>query len=231
MLPKQNGHPVPSIDIGFNVQEKLYKKEACDVRFHYSTLFPLSSNQNYQSRCYARCRGSSYSNATQQTLHSDLPWMRPESHWRSQLDSAQDARSKHGTRSGFYYMSIPQSVLRTVPGHPRRRLGAFSSLSAGDPTNGPICIRAMSVYDHIGGRPAFRIKLENSQSHRQIFSGTRVRTTRSDRTSHSGRGRDLHSQRASVSNHCAGLSQWPRRLCWQRSQGRNTRTLFRSTEC
>ena len=49
IMPKQNGHPVPSKDIGFNDQEKLYNKEACDVRTQYSTLFPLSSNQNYQT--------------------------------------------------------------------------------------------------------------------------------------------------------------------------------------
>ena len=42
---KQNGHPVTPQCIEFNREEKTYTKEACDVRSHYSTLFPLSSNQ------------------------------------------------------------------------------------------------------------------------------------------------------------------------------------------
>ena len=231
ILPKQNGHPVPSKDIGFSDQEKPYTKEACDVRPHYSTLFPLSSNQNYQPGHHTRSRSSAYSNATQQAICSDLPWMRPAGHWCSQLDPAQDARSEHGTCSDLDYMPISKSDLCTMSGHPCRRLRAFSSISSGNPANGAICIRAMSVYDHIGGRPAFRIELENSQIHRQIFSGTRVRATRINWAANSCRGRDLHPQGASISNHRTGLSQRPRRLCWQRSQGQNTRTLFRSTEC
>ena len=229
IIPKQNGHPVPSIDIGFNNQEKLYTKEACDVRTEYSTLFPLSSNQNYQTERYTRSRCSSYPLATQQTIRSDLPWMWPASHRASQLDPSQNTRSEHCYGSDMDYMPISQSILCTLPGHPCRRFRVFSSLSTGHQSNGSIRLPAVSIYDRIGGRPAFGVELENRQGHRQILSGTRVRTTRSNRFAHSCCGRDLHPQRASLFNHRTGLSQRSSRLCRQGSQSRDARTLFQST--
>jgi hypothetical protein len=231
VLPKQNGHPVPSKDIGFNDQEILYIKEACDVRAQYSTLFPLSSNQNYQTERYTRSRCSSYPPAAQQTLRTDLPWMRPTGYRCSQLDFTQDARPEHGVYSGMDYMPISQSILCALPGHPCRRFRAFSSLSTGHPSNGSIRLPAMSIYDCFGGRPAFGAELENGQSHRQILSGTRVRATRSNRFAYPCCGRDLHPQRASLSNHRTGLSQRSSRLCRQGSQSRDARTLFQSAGC
>jgi hypothetical protein len=49
---KQNGHPVPLKGIDFFAQEKTYPKEACDVRAHHSTIFPVSSNQNCRPDCF-----------------------------------------------------------------------------------------------------------------------------------------------------------------------------------
>ena len=39
----------------FVSQNKLYQKETCDVRAQYSTLFSLSSNQNYPTTRFRRC--------------------------------------------------------------------------------------------------------------------------------------------------------------------------------
>ncbi len=231
IIQKQNGHPVPCMDIGFNDQEKPYSQEACDVRTHHSTLFPLSSNQNYQTECYTRSRSSEYPPTTQQTLCSDLPTMWPKSHWRSQLGSTQGTRSEHCSSPSMAYMPISQSILCTLPGHPCRRLGTFPSVSASHQSNGPICIRALSIYDCIGCRQTFGTELENSQIHRQIFFGTRVRTTRSCRVTDSCRGRNIHTQGASIFNHRTGLSHRSSRLCRQGSQGRDARTFFQSTEC
>ncbi len=228
---KQNGHPVPSIDIGFNDQEKPYRQEACDVRTHYSTLFPLSSNQNYQTKRYARSRSSEYPPATQQTLCSDLPTMRSASYWRPQLGATQGTRSEYCGNPRMDYMPISQSILCTLPRHPCRRFGAFSSIFTGHPSNGPIRIRALSIYDRIGGRQTFGTELENSQIYRQIFFGTRVWAARSNRSTDPCRGRNLHPQGASIFNHRTGLSQRSGRLCRQGPQGRDTRTLFQSTEC
>jgi len=230
-MQKQNGHPVPSIDIGFNNQEKPYRQEACDVRTHYSTLFPLSSNQNYQTEHYARSRSCEYPPAAQQTLCSDLPTMRSKSHRHSQLGAAQDTRSEPCSSPSMAYMPISQSILRTLPGHSCRRFGTFPSVSAGHQSNGPICIRALSIYDCIRGRQTSGTELENSQSHRQIFFRTRVRATRSNRVTDSCRGRNIHTQGASIFNHCTGLSHRSSRLCRQGPQIRDARTLFQSAGC
>jgi mannosyltransferase OCH1-like enzyme len=231
LMPKQNGHPVPSIDIGFSCEEKPYNQEACDVRTHYSTLFPLSSNQNCQTDRYARSGSCEYPTTTQQTLCSDLPALRSTSHWRSQLGRTKNTRSEPCYKPSVAYMPISKSVLRTLPRHPRRGFGTFSSLSTGYTTNGPICIRALSIHDRIGSRQTFRSELENGQIHRQILSGTRVWSTQSNRVTDSCRGRNIHTQGPSIFNHRTGLSHRSSRLCRQGSQGRDTRTFFQSIGC
>ena len=225
-MPKQNGHPVPSIDIGFSDEEKPYIQEACDVRTHYSTLFPLSSNQNSQTDRYARSGSCEYPPTTQQTLCTDLPALRQTSHRCSQLGRTKNTRSEPCCKSSVAYMPISQSVLRTLPRHPRRRFGTFSPLSTGYPTNGPICIRALSIYDRIGSRQTFGSELENGQIHRQILFGTRLRSTRSNRVTDSCRGRNIHTQGPSIFNHRTGLSYRSSRLRRQGSQGRDARTVF-----
>ena len=71
----------------FVCPDKTNPKEACDVRTQYSTLFPLSSNQNCRSNGYPRGNPGSYPCGTRQTLSTHLSWMRSKSLRSSQLDS------------------------------------------------------------------------------------------------------------------------------------------------
>ena len=101
---KQSGHPVTPKGIGFIAQEKLYPKEACDVRAHYSILFPLSSNQNYQSNGFIRCQRITYSSSTQQTVPARMSWLRSKSLRYSQLGRTQRSRSEYRHRQSLDYM-------------------------------------------------------------------------------------------------------------------------------
>ena len=118
---KQDGHPVSPKDIGFNWQEKLYPKETCDVRIHYSTLFPLSSNQNYQSTGFCRCYRGSHHSSTRQALSTDLSMLWAKSFRYPQLDAAHDPRFKLGDCKSLAYLSVSQAVLCQLPKNQYRR--------------------------------------------------------------------------------------------------------------
>ena len=227
---KQNGHPVSPKDIGFNWQDKLYPKEACDVRVHYYTLFPLSSNKNYQSDSFSRCQRITYYGPTQQTFSTRLSWLRPNSLRCPQLGRTYRTRSEHHYCPSMDQMPLPQAVLSALPRCPYRGFGAFSSVPAGDPPDGSLRLSVMPHDDRLGGSAAPRFELENGQRHRQTFFGTRLRATGFKRVAYSGRRRDLNPQRSSLSDCGTGLSQRPRRICRQRSQGRHTHAVFQSAQ-
>jgi hypothetical protein len=65
---KKNGHPVTLRDISFISPKNGYSKEACDVQFNHSTLFPFSANKNYRSRRWPGCDLDSYKGGTRQAL-------------------------------------------------------------------------------------------------------------------------------------------------------------------
>ena len=229
-LSKQNGHPVSPKSIWFKCKEKPYTKEACDVRTYYSILFPLSSNQNCRSIGFTRRRRISYSGSTQQTLSPHLSWLRSKSLRCTQLGRTHSAGSEYGHGPRVDQVPVPQAVLSAMSGHPYRGLGTFSSVSASNPPDGPLCISAMSHVDRIGCSPASGTELENSQRHRQILSGARLRPTGLKRLAYLSRRRNLHPQRPSLSNGGNGLSQWPGGLCRQRSQGQNAETFLQSVQ-
>jgi hypothetical protein len=77
---KQSGHPVTPKGIWFSCETKPLPKEACDVRCHYSTLFPLSSNKNYRPIGYRRGNRASYPGAARQTFSTHLSWVRQARH-------------------------------------------------------------------------------------------------------------------------------------------------------
>ncbi len=214
----------------FVVQDKLYQKEACDVRTQYSTIFPLSSNQNYQSERYIRSKRSLCPNAARQTLSTDLPRMRPHSKWCSQLGAAQDTGPEHGRSPNLGYLPISQSILSALPWHPHRGSGSFSSVSKGNPPDGPIRISVVSHVDRLRCRSALGSELENGQRHRQILPGARLRPTGFKRTTYPGRRRDLHPQRSAVSDRGTGLSQRPCGLCRKRPQGQNAGALLQPAQ-
>ena len=214
---KQNGHPVSPKSIWFMCKEKPYTKEACDVRTHYSILFPLSSNQNCRPIGFIRRQRIAYSGSTQQTISSHMSWLRSKSLRCSQLGRTQRAGSEYGYGPRVDQVPVPQAVLSAMSGYPCRGLGTFSSVSASNPSDGPLCISAMSHVDRLGCSPASGAELENSQRHRQILSGARLWPTGLKRVAYLSRRRDFHPQRPSLSNCGTGLSQRPGGLCRQRS--------------
>ena len=227
---KQNGHPVTPLVIGFNDQEKLYPKEACDVRTHHSTLFPFSSNQNYQSERYSRCRHSTHPDAARRAVCAGLPRLWPQGHRCSQLDPAQSAGSEHGHCPRVGGLSLSQGVLRALPWHSYRGPGALSSLFEGHPADGTLRISIMPIYDRLGGFSAPGIELENGQRHRQILSGTRLRAAGSKRPAYFGGRRDLRTQGPSLPDGGSGLSERSGGLCRKTPPSRHPQSLFQSTQ-
>jgi len=211
-------------------KEKPYTKEACDVRTHYSILFPLSSNQNCRPIGFIRCQRIAYSGSTQQTLSAHLSWLRSKSLRCTQLGRTHSARFEYGHGPRVDQVSVPKGVLSAMSGYPCRGPETFSSISASNPSDGPLCISVMSDVDRLGCSPASGTELENSQRHRQILSGARLRPTGFKPVAYLSRRRDLHPQRSSVSNGGTGLSQRPSGLCRQRSQGRNAETVLQSVQ-
>jgi len=213
---KQNGHPVTLKDISFFTHEKIYPKEACDVRSYYSTILPLSSNQNYQSASFSRCQRIACPGPTQQTLSARVSWLRSKSLRCPQLGRTYRTRSEHGQRPGMDQMPLPQAVLPALPRRAHRGFAAFSSVPAGDRQDGTLRLSIVSHDDSLRGSAAPGSELENGQRHRQALSGTRLRATGFKRVPHFSRRRNLHAQRASLSDRGTGLSVRPRGLRRQR---------------
>jgi hypothetical protein len=227
---KQNGHPVTPNCIGFNHEVKTYKKEACDVRTHYSTLFPVSSNQSCQSgRFSGRFRGTN-PDSTRQALSTHLSLLWTQGLRGTQLDRAQGAGYEPCRHGGLDQLSLSQGVLCPLSSCQRRRFRAVSPLFAGDQPIGPFHLPVVPADDRRRCGPAPEPGLEDGQRHRQILSGTRLWPTGLKRIADPGRGRNLHPQRASLSDRGTGLSQRPRGLCRQRSQGQNAATFFRAAQ-
>ncbi len=100
-----------------------------------------------------------------------------------------------------------------------------------DDSIGPLYLSAVPVYDRIRSGSTPGSGLENGQSHRQVLFGTRSWSTRLPGATYFSRGRNLHSKRSPLLDHCTGLSQWPRGLCRQRPQGQNPGEVFHSVQC
>ncbi len=225
---KQNGHPVTPNCIWFNREVKTYTKEACDVRTYYSTLFPLSSNQNYQSTGFTRCHRGSHPSSTRQALSTDLSMLWSKSFRYSQLDAAHDTRFEPRLSKSVDYLSVSQAVLCQMPSDQHRRSGAVSSLSAGDQPAGALHSPAVSVYDGHRRRPAHGTGLENSEKHRQMVFRTSIRSTRLRRAASFSGGRNIGKKRPPLLDRGLGLSQRPCGLCRQRSQIQNAGNIFQS---
>ena len=175
---KQNGHPVPLKGIDFFAQEKTYPKEACDVRAHHSTIFPVSSNQNSRPDRFGRPLRSPDTDTARQALSTDLPLLWTKGHWGSQLDRAQGPGSELGRHTGLDQNSLSQSVLCALSTCQRRRFRAFSPVSAGDHPAGRVYLPVVPADDrHRSGAPSGS-GLEDGQGHRQILFGTRLRSAR-----------------------------------------------------
>ncbi len=225
---KQNGHPVTPRGNKFVTQQINYPKEACDVRSYYSTLFPLSSNQNYQSTGFAQCHRGSHSSSTRQALSTDLSMLRSKSFRYPQLDSAHDSRFEPGNSKSVDYLSVSQAVLCQLPSDLHRRSEPVSSLSAGDPPAGALYSPAVSIYDGHRRRPAHGVGLENSEKHRQMVFRTSIRSTRLRRVASFSGGRNIGKKRPPLLDRGLRLSQRPCGLCRQRSQIQNAGNIFQS---
>ena len=166
---KQNGHPVSPEDIGFNWQDKLYPKEACDVRAHYSTLFPFSSNQNCRPNRFGRRLRGTNPDTARQALSTDLSLLWAQGLRGTQLDRAQGPGFELGRHAGLDQMSLSQSVLFALSTCQRRRFRAVSPLSAGNHPAGPLHLPVVPADDRHRCHPSSGSGLEDGQSHRQAF--------------------------------------------------------------
>ena len=227
---KQNGHPVTPKCIEFNGKEKTYTKEACDVRTDYSILFPLSSNQNYQSTGFAPCQRSTHFCSTRQTIFTDLSMLRPKSNWYPQLDTAHGSRFEPGRGQSVDQLSVSQAVLFQLPSDQHRGSEPFSSVSTGDQAPGALYSPPVSVYDRrrSGSTPA--AGLENSQKHRQMVFRASIRSTRLKRVASFGGGRNIGQKRPPLLDRGFGLSVGPGGLCRQASKIQNAGNIFQSIE-
>jgi len=209
-------------------QDKPYQKETRDVQTKYSIIFSLSSNQNCQTDSYTRSHRHSHSGTTRQALSAHLSGMRAESIRGSQLDPTQDPGSESGQCPLVDYLPVSQSVLCSLSRYPYRRFGTVSPLSEGDSSFGPLCLSTVPGDDRLRSGSTPCSGLENGQKHRQIFSGTRLWSTRLSGITHFGRGRNLHPKRSPLLDRRTGLSDWPCGLYRQRSKGQNPEELFQS---
>ena len=116
-LKKQDGHPVSPGSIGFSVEEKLYTKEACDFRAHYSTILPFPSNQNSQSIGISQRRKLSDLHGAGQKVPPSMYTMWQESFRCPQLGKTHDTRSQPCIGMGVDNMPVPEGVLCQLPGH------------------------------------------------------------------------------------------------------------------
>lgn len=225
---KQNGHPVTPKCIEFNREEKTYTKEACDVRADYSILFPLSSNQNYQSTGFTQYQRSTHFCSTRQTLLSNLSMLRPKSFRYPQLDPAHDSRFEPGRGQSVDQLSVSQAVLYQLSADLHRGSEPVSSLSAGDQTTGTLYSPPVSVYDRdrSGSTPA--TGLEDSQKHRQIVFRASIRSTRLKRAEGLSGGRNIGKKRPPLLDRGFGLSVRPGSLCRQASKIQNAGNIFQS---
>ena len=173
-------------------QDKLYQKETCDVRTQYSTLFPLSSNQNCPSKSYPIGNRSFHRGEARQTVPAHLPEVRQKGLQHPQLDSTQDTRLELCYSQDLDYLPLPQAVLLPLPRHLYRGSGVVSSVSESNYPHGLLHLSTMPVNDRIASSSTSWYRLENSQKHRQILSGARLRATRLKGPDHLSRRRDLH---------------------------------------
>jgi hypothetical protein len=142
-----------------------YPKEACDVRTQHSTVFPLSSNQNFKPGGRSTGSERAYPRATRQTISTHLPWVWSQGYRGPQLDPAHHPGSEHHHCSVVGDLPIPQGVLLEVPWRSCRGLGTVSSLSASDHAIGPLCLSVVPNDDRLRCRRSFGLELENGKSH------------------------------------------------------------------
>jgi hypothetical protein len=215
---------------GFVCAKKSYPKEACDVRTQYSSILPLSSNQNCPAEGHSGSHRSSHPGTTRQAIPTRLPRVRQQSIRRPQLDPAQGSRSEYDHSQALGHMSVSQGILCPLPWRPHRRLATVSSVSAGNRPFSPLHLSALPDDDRLRGGSAHGTKLEDGQRYRQILFGARPWPARLKWFAYFGRRRDLHPQGSSLFDRGTGLSQRPGGLCRQRPQGQNTEALLQSAK-
>jgi len=147
----------------FVSQDKLYQKEACDVRAQYSTLFSLSSNQNYPAARFRRGFYRTDCLRARQTLSSNLSSLQRENLCHTQPCSTQNTRSGLWRYPGMDSKSLPQNNLSSLSAHPYRGFGTISSFCARDKPNGPLYLWSLSGHDCKRSSSACGLELENGQ--------------------------------------------------------------------
>ena len=150
VVSKQNGHPVPRKGISLICEEKLYPKEACDVRTHYSTLFSFSSNQNCKTDHSYRYQQSLHPYRIRQTVPSCLLSLREEGYRHSQLDRAYHTRSESGEHPCLDNLPLSETFLHRMRPYNHLKLRFVPSVFKGNPSYGILHSSVVSSYDGHG---------------------------------------------------------------------------------
>ncbi len=131
----------------FIFPDKHYPKEACDVRYQYSTILSLSSNKNYKTVSSSRYQRGSNPCKTRQTISSHLSLLREKGHSNPQLDPTHHTGSEPGSHTGVDNLSLSEALLYSLPPYQYRRFRSVSSLLTSNPSSGALHPSAMSVHD------------------------------------------------------------------------------------
>jgi hypothetical protein len=105
-------------------EEKSYPQAVCDVRSHYSTVLPLSSNQNQGPDSGLGNQPCSDSDGTRPALCTRMPSLRQESRHGSQMDGPFGPGPGHGRHPGLARLPLPQVLLCRLPADRDRGSGA-----------------------------------------------------------------------------------------------------------
>ena len=145
----------------FICPDKHYPKEACDVRFQYSTILSLSSNKNCKTIYSFRYQRNTNKCRAEQAISSYLSLLRKKGHCNPQLDPTHNTGSEPGSHTGVDNLSLSEALLYSLPPYQYRKFRSVSSLLTGNPSFGALHSSAMSVHDCKRSCQTCEIGLEN----------------------------------------------------------------------
>src|SRR4030067_3528434 len=131
-LQKKNGHLVSPRDNKLVCTQENYPKEANDVRFEYSTLFPFTTNPNVSTAGLDRRRKSLDRGRSRQTISTHLPYRWQQGNLRPQPQEAIGPRFELCFDPNLDSVPVPKDCLSQMSTDSYRRPRPFLSLPPGN---------------------------------------------------------------------------------------------------
>src|SRR4030042_2504019 len=204
-LRKKNGHLVSQKDNRLVYPQENYPKEANDVHFEYSTLFPFSTSLYCQTNRLDPCRESLDPSGPRQTIPPHLSYLRQPRGSGPQPTETVEPRLELCLGSGLDPVPVPKDYLSSLSTNAHRRPRTLRSLPSRHQKTGLLHLRTLQAHDGPRGGSTSGAGLENGQSHRPTFLGERLWSNRLPKPSHPGYRRNLHPQGAPLSDGGIGL--------------------------